>query len=45
MQNIRRARAVAITLAQNEAKQKRMKFFAIAVGATAAILALPTFFF
>jgi hypothetical protein len=44
MHKARRARAVAIAQSQDLEKTMRLRFFAIAVGATAALLALPVLF-
>ena len=44
MQNARRARAIAIALVKDDAKQKRLWLLAISIGATAALLALPALF-
>jgi hypothetical protein len=45
MQRPSRARAIAIAKVQDNPKLIRLRFLAIAIGATAALLALPTFFF
>ncbi|EUC00251.1 hypothetical protein PMI07_003537 [Rhizobium sp. CF080] len=45
MQKSSRARAIAIAKVQDNQKLIRLRFLAIAIGATAALLALPTLFF
>lgn len=41
MPKARRTRAVAIALAAEEQKLKRLAFLTLAIGATAALLSLP----
>ncbi len=43
MQKNSRARAVAIAKAMDDEKFKRLRFLAIAIGASAAFLSLPAF--
>jgi len=45
MQKPSRARAIAIAKVQDSQKLIRLRSLAIAIGATAALLALPTLFF
>jgi hypothetical protein len=44
MQNARRARAIAIAKADDSAKVLRFRLLMIALGATAALLAVPVLF-
>jgi hypothetical protein len=44
MQNTRRARAIAIAKTQDSTKLIRMRLLMVAVGATAALLAVPALF-
>lgn len=44
MQKNRRGRAIAIALVKDDAKLKRLRLLAIAIGATAALLSVPAFF-
>ncbi|MCK8780095.1 hypothetical protein M0654_08880 [Rhizobium sp. NTR19] len=45
MQKNSRARAIAIAKAVDDEKFKRLRFLALAIGATAALLSLPVFLF
>jgi hypothetical protein len=45
MPNVRRARAIAIAKAEDRSRVYRFRLLMLAAGATAAILALPAFFF
>jgi hypothetical protein len=44
MQKTRRARAIAIALVKDDARQKRLRLLVISIGAMAALLSLPAFF-
>ncbi|WP_162894716.1 hypothetical protein [Rhizobium terrae] len=44
MQKTSRARAVAVAKVQDDAKLRRLRLLAIAIGATAALLSLPALF-
>ncbi|MGK9052321.1 hypothetical protein [Neorhizobium petrolearium] len=44
MQKTRRARAIAIALVKDDAKLRRLRLLAIAIGATAALLSVPALF-
>jgi hypothetical protein len=44
MQKTRRARAIAVAVARDDAKLRRLRLLAITIGAMATLLALPALF-